>query len=94
MGYLQGGDPLAGGGGVAPQQPLRIQEATLASLHGRLEQTIIQHVSQRLGQTAQDLLLSNPHRGVWIKPQTCLLRDRDRKGERKRERTKKKERRE
>lgn len=75
--YLQSWDPFAGGCGVVPKGTFLVQEATLATFDSRLEQPIVQHISQSLGQCAQDLLLGNPHCGVLLKPHTLLLQNRD-----------------
>lgn len=74
--YLQSGDPLSvGGSGVVFKGTLLIQEAGLSALHSGLEEAVVQHIPQSLGQCTQDLLLSNPHRGLGLKPHTFLLQN-------------------
>lgn len=54
------------------EEPLLVQEAALAPVHGRPEEPVVEHVPQALGEGAQDLLLGHPHGGVGFKPHGFL----------------------
>lgn len=70
--HLQVGNPFLKGLGVFSEQTLLLQELGVVAVCGRLEQTVVQDVSQRLGQRTQHLLLGPPHGGVRVEPQTFL----------------------
>lgn len=70
--YLQIRHSLLKGLWVFSQGALLLQELGVVSVGGRLEQAVVQDVPQRLGQGAQYLLLSLPHRRIRVEPQTLL----------------------
>lgn len=74
--HLQIGHALLEGLRVLPQRTLLLQELGVVAVGGRLEEAVVEHVGQRLGQRTQDLLLGLPHRGVRVETKT-LLQDRE-----------------
>lgn len=74
--YLQVGDRSVWIQGVLPQQTLLIQELPSPAVEGWLEEPIVENILQAVVESAQNALLGDPHRNIWIQPQTLLWRDR------------------
>lgn len=74
--YLQVGDRSVWIQGVLPQQTLLIQELPSPAVEGWLEEPIVENILQAVVESAQYALLGDPHRNIWIQPQTLLWRDR------------------